>query len=350
MKEKHFQKLHNLKSEGTVGSPLYVLIVDDMEINVDILADIIKQLGYIPLPAGNAEEALSIIRRVLPQLILLDVSMPDIDGYEFCALLKRNPVTRDIPVIFISAMNSMEDKLKGLELGATDFITKPFEATEVTVRVKNQMENCRMKQELETFNHRLHKMLTEQARKSEDEKLEILSSLARLIADKCGESPEHLKNVSHNSRILTQSLQLLPMYEMKITEDFIYIMEAASKLHDLGRLWEGSSISADPHAHTETGVTILQSLLHGEQQGEFAETALAIIRFHHTDWQDSPENIPMAARIVRITDDFDQFASAATDTQNPLPESLDNIKAGSGTAYDPHITDVFLKVHRQLRI
>ncbi len=335
--------------EGGVSSQPHVLIVDDMEINVEILTDIIKELGYIPLPAGNAEKALSIVRQVLPQLILLDVSMPDVDGYEFCALLKRNPVTRDIPVIFISAMNSMEDKLKGLELGATDFITKPFEATEVTMRVKNQMENYRMKQELETFNHRLHKMLTEQARKSEDEKQEILSSLAQLIAEKCGESPRHLENISYNSRILTQSLQLLPAYETKITEDFIYIMEAASKLHDIGRLWDDPAAPADPLLHTEAGAAVLKSLLHSEQPGEFMETALAIIRFHHTDWQEAQDKIPLAARIVRITDDFDRFITAS-ESQDPLAESIQKIKAGSATAYDPRLTEIFLKIHRQLHI
>ncbi len=336
--------------EGGASTQPHVLIVDDMEINVEILTEIIKELGYIPLPAGNAEEALAIIRRVLPQLILLDVSMPDVDGYEFCALLKRNPVTRDIPVIFISAMNSMEDKLKGLELGATDFITKPFEATEVTMRIKNQMENYRLKQELETFNHRLHKMLTEQARKSEDEKQEILSSLARLIAGKCGEPPRHLENVSYNSRILTQCLQLLPMYEMKISEDFIYTMEAASKLHDLGRMWDDPGDTTDSFGHTERGALILESLLHSEQQGEFMETALAIIRFHHTDWQEAQDEIPLAARIVRLADDFDQFINAAADSQNPLPESLQKIKDGSAVKYDPYLTEIFLKIHRQLRI
>ncbi|MDR2888216.1 MAG: response regulator [Lachnospiraceae bacterium] len=330
---------------------LKVLIVDDMEINVDILANIIEALGYSPLRSQSVEEALTIIKGVLPQLILFDVSMPGKDGYELITLLKKNPVTREIPVIFISAMDSMKDKIKGLELGAADFITKPFEATEVTMRVKNHMENYRMKQELETFNHRLHRMLTQQTTKIENEKKEILCSLARLVAEKCGTREGHLEKVAANSRLLAQGLKLLALHEAEITEDFIDSIEVASKLHDIGRLWE---CQEPPLPHTEAGVRILEELLHNEQKNEFREIALAIIRFHHTDWA-SPagdhslrvnEAIPLAARIVRIANDFDRFINATPKGQ--ADESLQKIRDGIGREYDPELASVFIRIERQL--
>lgn len=332
--------------EENRSARLHVLIVDDVEINVDILANIMEQLGYIPLPAGSAAEALKKIKQTLPQLILLDVSMPEVDGYELCAILKKNPVTREIPVIFISAMDTLKDKLKGLELGAADFITKPFEITEVTMRVKNQMENVLMKQELERFNRQLHKMLTEQTRKIDHEKKEIMCSLARLAEKRSGVPVSHLDNIGYNSRILAQSLQLSPIYEAEISEDFIELIETASKLHDLGKLWEISEYS-----HIETGVYLIQDLLSTEQQGEFKEMVLDIIRFHHADWQGTKgAEIPLAARIVRITNDFDTFVAESRKAENALAESLEKIEAGSGVAYDPELIEIFIKIQRQLRI
>lgn len=333
-------------TEGSNGARLQVLIVDDMEVNVDILADIMEQLGYVPLPSGSAEEAMTIMRKTLPQLILLDVSMPQIDGYEFCTILKKNPVTREIPVIFISALDSMEDKVKGLELGAADFITKPFEITEVTMRVKNQMENYRMKQEMETFNRGLHKMLAEQARKMEQEKKEILCSLAGLIEERNGMGAKHLERIGYNSRILAQSLQLSSSCETEISEDFIDLMEPASKLHDLGKLWENPE-----EPHTQTGVFLLRQLLKEEQESEFMKMAIAIIRFHHTDFDERQEGeLPLAARIVRLVDDFDAFIREGEETKEALAESVKRIEAGSGTLYDPQLVKIVAKIQRQLRI
>lgn len=338
---------------------LNVLIVDDMEINVDLLAAIIEEMGYEPLRSQSVEEALAMMERTLPQLILLDVSMPGKDGYELITILKKNPVTREIPVIFISALDSMKDKLRGLELGAADFITKPFETTEVTMRVKNHMETYRMKKELESFNHRLHGLLDKQTQKLENEKKEILCSLARLAAEKHGTPPAHLKNVGHNSRLLAQSLQLLALSETEISEEYIDTIEIAAQLHDLGRLCEAPD--DEPRTHTAVGVKILETLLHNEQHSLFREMALDIIRYHHTDWNNDRINsqinsrinnqLPLAARILRIANDFDNFIGAALSavpTADPRQEGLAKIRQGSGTAYDPQLAEIFIKIRRQL--
>ena len=106
-----------------------ILVIDDLEVNVIILEEIIQNMGYEALTATSVKEALELMQneKALPQVILTDISMPDIDGYEFCAILKRDPYTKDIPLIFISAMDSSADKNKGFELGAVDYIAKPFE-------------------------------------------------------------------------------------------------------------------------------------------------------------------------------------------------------------------------------
>lgn len=325
-----------------------VLIVDDMAINVDILAEIISEMGFEPLSAYSVEEAFAFIKNALPQLILLDVSMPQMDGYEFCSILKKNPVTRDIPVIFISALDTIQDKLRGLELGAVDFITKPFEATEVTMRVRNHLENRRMKQEMESFNHRLHKMLSSQMEKMDNEKKAVICALAEMINLRMGVPEGHLKKVKYNSRILAQSLQLSPVFEEVITEEFIENIGEAAMLHNLGYMWE-----PEKENHCITGAEILEALLEYEPTSIFKEMAIDVIASHH-DRYDENDKIPLAARITHIVNDFDHYVyrlrENGDDETSIKQKAIDALLPNSGIIYDPLILEIFRKVQRQLHI
>ena len=213
-----------------------ILIVDDVETNLLILENIIEGMGYIPRCAANAAEAAALITESRPQLILLDVFMPEMDGYEFCERLKSNPVTRDIPVIFISAADSSEDKVRGFKLGAVDYIGKPFEVTEVTMRVNNHLKLYEMQQELEMSNRRLHSVISSQARRIEEEQRNILYALAALTEQRDSDRADHMENVAYNCRMLAQSLQFSPDFPEEISEGFIATIEVASRLHDIGKL------------------------------------------------------------------------------------------------------------------
>lgn len=326
-----------------------VLIVDDMEINVEILANIISDMGFEPLSAYSVEEAFHFIKTSLPQLILLDVSMPTMDGYEFCSILKKNPVTREIPVIFISALDTIQDKLKGLELGAADFITKPFEVTEVTMRVKNQLESRRMKQEMENFNRRLHKMLSAQMEKLDSEKKAILCALAEMINLRMRVPEEHLQKIKYNCRIVAQSLQLSPNFAESVSEEFIDNIGDAAMLHSLGYLW-----NPEREGHCERGVKILESLLEYESTSAFKELAIEVLLFHHDAYEDKKEKIPLAARITRIVNDYDhytyRFRENGDDDAAIKQKSLDALLPGSGVIYDPNIVEILFKIQRQLHI
>ena len=126
-----------------------ILIVDDISTNLVILSEMIKQIGCIPRSVTSVRQAQTAIERKTPQLILLDISMPDTDGFEFCAMLKADIKTRDIPIIFISALDSVENKIKGFKLGAVDYIAKPFEKEEVTLRLNTHLKIYKMQQEME---------------------------------------------------------------------------------------------------------------------------------------------------------------------------------------------------------
>jgi len=325
-----------------------VLIVDDMEINVDILANIIDEMGFEPLSAYSVEEAFAFIKTALPQLILLDVSMPQMDGYEFCTILKKNPVTREIPVIFISALDTIQDKLKGLELGAADFITKPFEATEVTMRVRNQLESRQMKMEMDNFNRRLHKMLSAQMEKLDNEKKAVICALAELINERMHVPDDHLRKVKINSQILAQSLQLSPTFEEQVTEEFIENIGDAAILHNLGYLWDTKK-----EGHCERGVRILEKLLEHEPTSFFREMAKDVILYHHHKFGEG-EEIPLAARITRLINDYDEhvndFRTIENDADIIKEKALNKLLPLSGKVYDPQLIEIFKKIQRQLHI
>ena len=328
-------------------SSAQVLIVDDMDINVDILANIIEEMGYQPLCALSVEEAFGFLRNSLPQLILLDVSMPQMDGYEFCSLLKKSPVTRDIPVIFISALDTIQDKIKGLELGAADFITKPFEAAEVMMRVENHLAARQMKLEQLNFNRRLHKMMTEQMEKLNSEKKAIVCALAEMVSNRVGIPKDHLTNVRQNARILAQSLQLAPGFGELLTEEFIADIGDAAILHDIGYLWE------DDEAHVAAGKRILETILANEPPSAWKDMAITIAYHHHCDFANHDE-LPLAARITRIVNDFDNISRSkkaeGVAEADIKKEALMEMAAGAGKDYDPQIIEVLTKVQRHLQI
>jgi len=145
-----------------------ILIVDDDTTNLQVLFNYLDQSGFKPLTASNAEQALRQIERIHPDLILLDIMMPDIDGFETCRRLKQNPATKEIPVIFMTALLDVADKVKGLNMGGVDYITKPFQAEEVLVRVKTHLTLRNLQKHLQDKNAQLQQEITERKRAEEE--------------------------------------------------------------------------------------------------------------------------------------------------------------------------------------
>lgn len=140
---------HRKQSADSQEQPERILLVDDNPTNLQVLFRTLEGRGYNLLIAKNGETALTIARKALPELILLDIMMPDIDGYEVCRQLKGDPATSEIPVIFLSALDDTKDKVKGLDLGAVDYIAKPFQADEVIARVNTHLTIYRLKREVQ---------------------------------------------------------------------------------------------------------------------------------------------------------------------------------------------------------
>lgn len=344
-----------------------ILVVDDVEVNLIILEEIIKNMGYQPLLAQNVKEALKIIQDSveLPSVILSDISMPDIDGFTFCSMLKKDPYTRDIPVIFISAMDSAADLSQGFALGAVDYVPKPFDKAEVEMRISTHLKLYTMQKDLEENNKHLSVVVARQMDKLRMEQKNIMTALARLIESKENIGSPHYENVLYNSRILAEGMQLSPMFEDDITDDFIDTLESSAGLHDIGKimipdaiLLKNEALTAEERevvkTHAEIGAKTLIDIYEGIERNEFVNMAIDIAWHHHENWDGSGypkglkgDEIPLSARIVKVVDVFDAMISKRR-YKGPIPldQVLDYIERSSGTVFDPNIVRVFLKIYR----
>lgn len=337
-----------------------ILIVDDITSNLVILTEMIKNAGYIARPVTSAKQALSAIHVKLPQLILLDISMPDMDGYEFCELLKKDVSTREIPIIFISAMNAKEDKIKGFKLGAVDFISKPFEMEEVTLRINNHLRLYRMQQQLEMYNHKLHKMVSDQINKITQEEKHFIFSMAKLSELKEDPTGVHIKNVARNCKILAMSLSLSPKFERQISNHFIETIEIAAPLHDMGKISIHDNILLKPgklteqerevvKQHAQIGADTLTELYEMNEHNEFLKMAIDIAHCHHEKWDGTgyPKGlrgteIPLAARIMAVVDVYDALTNERCYKEAFTHEdSVGIMNYESGKSFDPDIIEVF---------
>lgn len=356
-----------MNRESQKNNEIRILVVDDVEVNLIILEEIIKNMGYQPLLAESVKEALQIIEdsEILPRVILSDISMPEIDGYTFCSMLKKNPYTKDIPVIFISAMDSASDLSKGFELGAVDYIPKPFDKTEVEMRISTHLKMYSMQRDLEQNNRQLSIMVARQMEKLRVEQKNIMTALARLVENKESVSGDHYKNIMYNSRILAQGMQLSPKFEDVVTDDFIDTLESSAGLHDIGKimipdyiLLKNAPLDSEERkvmcTHAEIGAKMLIDIYEGVGKNEFFEMAIDIAWYHHECWDGTGypkglkgNDIPLAARIVKLIDVFDAMIHERRYKKPiPLDETLDYIQNNAGTVFDPDIVSVFMKIYR----
>ena len=327
-------------------------------------------MGYEALLAQSVKEALEIIenREQLPKVILSDISMPETDGFTFCSMLKNDPYTKDIPVIFISAMDTASDLSKGFELGAVDYIPKPFEKTEVEMRISTHLKIYNMQRDLEENNKQLNLVVARQMEKLRIEQKNIMTALARLVESKENVSGSHYKNILYNSRILAEGMQLSPKVEDEVTDDFIDTIESSAGLHDIGKLMipdqillKNAPLDEEERrvmcTHAELGAKTLNDIYEGVEKNDFIEMAIDIAWYHHECWDGSGypkglkgKEIPLSARIVKVVDVFDAMISERHYKKPiPLDQTLAYMQEKSGTIFDPDIIRVFMRIYRNFK-
>lgn len=340
-----------------------VLVVDDLEANRCILEEIIRNMGCCPVSARSGEEALRLMGQERPHLILSDISMPGMDGYELCRILKADSNTKSIPVIFISAFDNPKDIVEGLSLGGADYITKPFIPEVVQARVGVHLRLYEAGRELEAMNRRLQVSLNEQLRQLEQEKKDVLYALAGIAAKNSSYKREHIERLNRNCGILAQAMQLSPLFGDKISDTYIDTIELAAPLCDIGNigiplelLRKRAPLTEEEMAivqtHTTIGAKLLGDLHVGNDYNDFLRIAVDIAHYHHENWDGSgyPQGlrgaeIPLAAQIVSVVEVY----CALTEKKNYSREEALEIMGGEADVkFNPDVFKICRKISRQL--
>ncbi len=344
-----------------------ILIVDDVDKNRFILRDIIQEMGYQPILTENGVQALKIVSRIRPQLIILDVAMPEMDGHEFCKIMKENPETRDIPIIFISAFDDPEDIVKGFNLGGEDYITKPFIPEVIKARLKLHLKLYDTNIELVEINRRLQKSISEQLHQLELEKKNVLYALTRVARENACYDENHMERLCYNCGVLAEAMQLSVEYSSFISDSFIDTIELAAPLCDLGNVAIPTELLQKKEAllpeelavirtHTTKGAKILQDIKDTGDFNDFLQMSIEIAHYHHENWDGSGypsgkkgEDIPLSAQIVSVISAYCAITEKRTYRDSyKMEDALEIMKVDAGKKFNPTICEILRKIYRQL--
>lgn len=341
-----------------------VLIVDDVESNRMILEEIIKSMGCEPILAENGEWALEMVEEFKPNLVLTDISMPGMDGYELCKILKRREDTKNIPIVFISGFDDIKDIVNGFRLGGEDYITKPFVPEIVQARVGVYLRLYEAKQELMEMNRRLQVTVEEQLRQMEQEKKNILYAMANVASQNSGYEAEHIERLRGNCRTLAQGMQLSPLFEDKISDTLIETIELAASLCDIGNigipvdiLKKKTGLTEEEEEivkkHAQIGANLLRDLYVSSDYNDFISTSIDVVNYHHENWDGSGypnglkgAEIPLAAQIVAVVERYCELTKEGADTRQ---EALEVMKEEAGQRFNADIVEICRKISRQLK-
>ena len=317
-----------------------ILVVDDAPQNIDVLDGILRP-HYKVRAAIDGDKALASARRQPPDLILLDVMMPGLSGYDVCAALKADLATRRIPVIFCTAMGEVKDETHGFELGCVDYITKPVSPPIVLARVQTHLALYRTERELE-------RRVAERTAELRETQLAVIKCLGKAAEFKDDQTGFHVVRMAHYSRLLGLAAGL--------TEADADLLFQAAPMHDVGKIGVPDSILKKPgkldqdewgemKQHVVNGGLIL-----GEQKSELLKLAKVIALSHHEKWDGSGyplglagEAIPLSGRIVAAADVWDALTSPRPYKPAwPQERVLQYFRDQRGRHFDPRLVDLLL--------
>ncbi|MEI6413594.1 MAG: two-component system response regulator [Pseudomonadota bacterium] len=338
-----------------------LLVVDDTPDNLSLMSDLLEDLYQIKL-AINGEKALRIARSdPPPDLILLDIMMPGLSGYEVCQQLKADQKTRDIPVIFLTAMTGVEDEKKGLKLGAVDYITKPISPPIVLARVETHLKVKAAADFLKDRNLYLEQEVAKRTREVAAIQDVTIHAMASLAETRDNETGNHIRRTQAYVRVLANRLKQHPRFRHFLSDHTVKILFKSAPLHDIGKVGIPDRILLKPGRFTPEEFEVMKThtrlgrdaIAHAEQQlgmsVEFLQLAKEIAYGHQEKWDGSgyPEgksgdDIPISARLMALADVYDALISRRVYKSGmPHDKAVQIILEGRGTHFDPDITDAF---------
>ncbi|MBF0462549.1 MAG: two-component system response regulator [Magnetococcales bacterium] len=345
-----------------------ILVVDDMPVNLKVLVTILSH-DYTVAIATSGQEALQIVADDPPDMILLDIMMPEMDGYEVLRRLKDDGETLNIPVIFITAMVEVDDETKGFDLGAVDYITKPFSLPIVKARVQTHLALIQAQHQLEKHNHFLEEKVAERTQELILTRDVTINALASLAETRDNETGNHIRRTQHYVRLLAERLRDYPKFRDFLDVATIELLFKSAPLHDMGKVGIPDNILLKPgkltdeefavmKTHTTLGrdaITIsVGSLGNGVS---FLQYIQEIAYTHHEKWDGSGypeglrgEGIPVSGRLMAIADVYDALISKRVyKPAFPHEKAVAIIAEGKGNHFDPDMVEAFLEIADSFR-
>lgn len=305
-----------------------LLLVDDEATNLQLLRHTLQH-EYRLIFAKDGKTALKLAQQEQPDLILLDIMMPDMSGYDVCEQLKNIQALRHVPIIFVTALSDSGDEEKGFALGAVDYITKPFNPAIVKARVRTHLSLVQAEEVLET-------------------RLQIVQCLGKAAEYRDNETGMHILRISHFARTIAKAIG----FSDEQADELLH----AAPMHDVGKIGIPDAILLKPGKLTAEEWEIMRqhpaigAQIIGEHNSSLLKLAASISLCHHEKWDGSGypnglsgEDIPLEARIVALVDVFDALTSERPYKKAwPIEEALDFIRQQSGSHFDPMLVDVFM--------
>jgi putative two-component system response regulator len=337
-----------------------IILVDDTPVILKVARNALMS-KYDVFTAPSAEKMFQFLEKALPDMILLDVMMPEMSGYEAMAKLKKDPRTKDIPVIFLTSMKDANSELEGLSLGAVDYIAKPFSPQLLLKRVDVHMLMESQKRRLEELNGHLNSLVEQKTRAVLELQRAILVTVSDLVECRDDVTGSHVDRTESFLRILVNEMQARGVYSEAMGSWDKDILIQSAQLHDVGKIAIRDSVLLKPaklteeefnymKKHTTFGELVIDKIQQSTNESMFLTHAKIMAGAHHEKWDGTgyPRgmagfDIPLQGRMMAIADVYDALVSARPyKAAFPHEEAVNIIKSESGRHFDPVIAEVFV--------
>jgi len=357
------------QKNNEMGEAFSILVVDDNEMNRDLL---LRRLGHAEFQLSSAtdgEEALEKLRAHSFDLVLLDIMMPVLDGYETLKVIQGDAMLRRVPVIMITALDDVDSAVRCIEMGAVDYVTKPFNPILLRARVDANLGRKRIsdreehrREEIERNNVSLSEEVRAKVLEISQSQLAAIFAMSKLAESRDPETGEHLERMREYCKLLSEKLGRMPKFQSIIDKAFIDNIYAASPLHDIGKVGIDDSVLLKPGAlsdeewvimkqHPVIGAETLREVDRQHPGNDFIHTGIEIAESHHEKWDGSGypyglsgESIPLVARILALGDVYDALISRRCYKDAFSHEkSRGIIEEGHGSHFDPDVVSAFFE-------
>ncbi len=304
-----------------------ILVVDDEPAELRLLAGVLRRGGFVPRPVTSGRLAIEAAVLAPPALVLLDVRMPGMSGTEVCRWIKQHERLRDIPVMFISGLDDIDDKVEAFRAGGVDYICKPFQEQEVLARVRTQLQLRQLQLQLVSHNLHLEQRIADQVKMATASQVATIFALAKLAETRDDDTGQHVGRVQTFSRMLAERMRETGSHAAQLTPSFIDTLFQTASLHDIGKVGVPDAVLLKPgplspeefevmKKHCELGAATLASVLTRHPDNQFLRMGVDVARSHHEKWDGrgypdglQGKTIPLAARIVAVADVYDALTS-----------------------------------------